>query len=128
MTLLNAHSRHGVHLVASVLVIYWCGAPSPPTAATGQWGPAGGHLDSGDASLSATAAPELLEEAVLLAHFPSAPINVGLSTYRCRTAAEPVLHLDVCFAPIADVIAPTLVVSDGLAEPNPSISEVFQHP
>ncbi len=79
-----------------------------------------------DVSLSVAAARGLLEEAALLAHVHSATINFRLLTYRCRTAAEPAPHLDVCFAVFADVIAPTLVVSDGLAEPNPSISEVFQ--
>lgn len=68
----------------------------------------------------------LIAEEAPLAHVHSAPINFRLLTYRCRTAAESVLHLDVCFVVFADVIAPTLVVSDGLAEPNPSISEVFR--
>ena len=95
---------------------------------TGSGDPPVGTCVAVDVSLSVAASRGLLEEAALLAHVHSSPINVGLLTYRCRTAAEPVPHLDVCFSLFADVIAPTLVVSDGLAEPNPSISEVFQRP
>ncbi len=80
LAFLDAGHRDGAHLVASVLVIdagglvllarhhrYW------------QWGPLGGHLDPGDASLSAAAARELLEEAALAAHVHPAPIDVRLS-------------------------------------------------
>ena len=77
-------------------------------------GPLGGHLDPGDASLSAAAARELLEEAALAALVHPAPIDVRLSSYRCRTTTELVPHLDVCFAAFIAAPAPALIANDEL--------------
>ena len=91
---LDAGDRDGAHLVASVLVVNTVGLVLlAHHRRYRQWGPLGGHLDSGDASLSAAAARELLEEAVLAADVHPAPIDVRLSSYRCRTATEPVLRI-----------------------------------
>jgi 8-oxo-dGTP pyrophosphatase MutT (NUDIX family) len=116
LAFMGAGHRDRAHLVASVLVIdehaglvllarphrYW------------RWGPLGGHLDPGDAGLSAAAARELLEEAALAAYVHPAPIDVRLSSYRCRTTTEPVHHLDVLFAATATTPAPALVASNEL--------------
>ena len=79
-------------------------------------GPLGGHVESGDAGLSDAAARELLEEAALVARVHPAPIDVHLSTYRCRTTTEPVLHFDVLFAAIVAGPTPAVVASDELAD------------
>jgi 8-oxo-dGTP pyrophosphatase MutT (NUDIX family) len=115
LAFLDAGHRDGAHLVASVLVVETGGLVLLARHRRyGQWGPLGGHLDSGDASLSAAAARELLEEAALTAHVQPAPIDVHLSSYRCRTAAEPLLHLDVLFAAFVAAPAPALVANDEL--------------
>ncbi len=114
LAFLDAGHCDGAHLVASVLVVETGGLVLLARHRRyGQWGPLGGHLDSGDASLSAAAARELLEEAALTAHVQPAPIDVRLSSYRCRTA-EPLLHLDVLFAAIVAAPAPALVANDEL--------------
>lgn len=115
LAFLDAGHRDGAHLVASVLVVETGGLVLLARHRRyGRWGPLGGHLDSGDASLSAAAARELLEEAALTANVHPAPIDVRLSSYRCRTAAEPLLHLDVLFAAFVAAPAPALVASDEL--------------
>lgn len=115
LAFLEAGHRGGAHLVASVLVVDAGGLVLLARHRRyGQWGPLGGHLDSGDASLGAGAARELFEEAGLVAHVHPAPIDVRLSSYPCRTVAEPVLHLDVQFVAFASARAPALVASDEL--------------
>lgn len=108
--------NHGhAHLVASVVVV---GADGLVLLARhrryGKWGPVGGHVEPGDANLRAAAARELLEEAALVARVHPTPIDVRLSSYRCRTTTEPVPHLDVLFAASAAGRAPDLVASDEL--------------
>jgi 8-oxo-dGTP pyrophosphatase MutT (NUDIX family) len=115
LAFLDAGHRDGAHLVASVLVVETSGLVLLARHRRyGRWGPLGGHLDSDDASLSAAAARELLEEAALTAHVHPAPIDVGISSYRCRTATEPLLHLDVLFAAFVAAPAPALVANDEL--------------
>jgi len=80
----------------------------------GRWGPIGGHVDQGDSSLSAAAARELLEETGLAAGVGSAPIDVRLFSYPCRTSTEPVPHLDVRFAAFIGISTPELVANDEL--------------
>jgi 8-oxo-dGTP pyrophosphatase MutT (NUDIX family) len=117
LAFLDAGHRDGAHLVASVLVVDAGGfVLLARHRRYRQWGPLGGHLDPNDASLCATAARELFEEARLAAHVHPAPIDVHLSSYRCRTVAEPVLHLDVQFVAFATESAPALVASDELTE------------
>jgi 8-oxo-dGTP pyrophosphatase MutT (NUDIX family) len=113
LALLNAGHRDGVHLVASVLVVEVAGLVLLTRHRRYvQWGPLGGHLESGDTSFRAAAVRELLEEAALVAHVHPTPIDVRLSPYRCRTSTEPVIHLDVlCSAVVAEPI-PVLVASD----------------
>ena len=59
---------------------------------------------------------ESFEEAALVAHIHPMPIDVQLSSYRCRTNTEPVMHLDVLFRAVVAEPTPTLVASDELAE------------
>jgi 8-oxo-dGTP pyrophosphatase MutT (NUDIX family) len=112
---LGTRHRDGAHLVASVLVV---DAGELVLLARhrryGQWGPLGGHLDPNDASLCAAATRELFEEAGLAAHVHPGPIDVRLSSYPCRTVAEPVHHLDVQFIAFASASVPALVASDEL--------------
>jgi len=115
LAFLDAGHRDDAHLVASVLVVETGGLVLLARHRRyGRWGLLGGHLDSGDTSLSAAAARELLEEAALTANVHPAPIDVRLSSYRCRTGSEPLLHLDVCFAAFVAAPAPALVASDEL--------------
>ena len=117
LAFLDAGQRDGTHLVASVLVVDAGGLVLLARHRRyRKWGPLGGHLDPNDASLRAAAARELFEEAGLAAHVHPAPIDVRLSSYRCRTVADPVLHLDVQFVAIATASAPTLVASDELTD------------
>lgn len=90
LAFINAGHHDDAHLVASVLVVESDGRVLfARHRRYGQWGPIGGHSESGDASLSTSAARELLEEAVLVARVHPAPIDVRLSSCRCRTATEP---------------------------------------
>ncbi len=115
MTFLDAGRRDDVHLLASVLVVDGGGKVLLARHRRyGRWGALGGHLDSSDASLSAGAARELLEEASLVAQIHPAPVDVLLAPYPCRTAAEAVLHLDVRFAASVAARNPALVASDEL--------------
>jgi 8-oxo-dGTP pyrophosphatase MutT (NUDIX family) len=115
LTFLDAGHDDGAHLVASVIVVDAGGLVLLARHHRyPRWGPLGGHLDLGDASLRAAAARELFEEAGLVAHVDSAPIDVRLSSYRCRSVAEPVLHLDVQFVAFTTASAPALVASDEL--------------
>ena len=110
---LDAGYRDDVHLVASVLVVDADGLVLLARHRRyGRWGPLGGHLDASDQSLSAGATRELFEEASLRAHVYPAPIDVLLAPYRCRSAHEPVLHLDVRFAALSTACVPALVASD----------------
>jgi 8-oxo-dGTP pyrophosphatase MutT (NUDIX family) len=115
MTFIDAGHFDDAHLVASVLVIDSDGLVLLARHRRyGQWGPIGGHVEPRDASLSAAAARELLEEATLVARIHPSPIDVLLSSFRCRTSTEPVLHLDVIFAAFVSGSAPALVNSDEL--------------
>lgn len=115
LAFINAGHHDDDHLVASVVVVEADGLVLLARHRRyGQWGPLGGHFESGDASLSAAAARELLEEAALEARVHPAPIDVRLSSYRCRTITEPLLHLDVLFAAFAAGPTPALVASDEL--------------
>jgi 8-oxo-dGTP pyrophosphatase MutT (NUDIX family) len=117
LAFLDRGHRDGAHLVTSVFVIDAGGLVLLARHRRyGQWGPLGGHLESGDASLGAAAARELFEEAALAAQVHPAPIDVLLSSYRCRTVTEPVSHLDVLFAASVAVAAPAVVASDEMAE------------
>lgn len=117
LAFLNAGDRDDAHLVASVLVVEADGLVLLARHRRyGQWGPVGGHVESGDASLSDAAARELTEESALVARVHPAPIDVHLSTYRCRTTTEPVLHLDVLFAAIVAGPTPDLVANEELAD------------
>jgi 8-oxo-dGTP pyrophosphatase MutT (NUDIX family) len=112
---LDGPDREGSHLVASVVVVDVDGLVLLARHRRyGQWGPLGGHLESDDAGLSAAAARELFEEAGLVARVHPAPIDVRLSSYPCRTVAEPVLHLDVQFVAFVTTRASALVASDEL--------------
>ena len=83
----------------------------PATAATGS----GARLaDTWNPVTPVLAARELLEEATLVARIHPSPIDVHLSSFRCRTSTEPVLHLDVIFAAFVSGSAPALVNSDEL--------------
>lgn len=115
LAFLDSGHRDGAHLVASVLVVDAGGLVLLARHRRyRQWGPLGGHLDTNDASLCAAAARELFEEAGLVAHVHPAPIDVHLSSYRCRTVAEPVLHLDVQFVAFATASTPAVVAGDEL--------------
>lgn len=115
LSFLDADHRDGAHLIASVLVVDAGGLVLLARHRRyPQWGPLGGHLDPDDDNLSAAAARELLEEAGLMARVHPAPIDVQVSSYRCRTVADPVLHLDVLFAAFAGASAPALVANDEL--------------
>jgi 8-oxo-dGTP pyrophosphatase MutT (NUDIX family) len=115
LAFIEAGHGDNVHLVASVLVVAADGRVLLARHRRyGQWGPLGGHYRSDDASLSAAAARELLEESAVVAHVHPAPIDVGLSFYRCRTTNEPVQHLDTVFVARAAETTPALVASDEL--------------
>lgn len=115
LAFLDAGHRYGAHLVASVLVVDAGGLVLLARHRRyPRWGPFGGHLDPKDTSLSAAAARELFEEAGLVVQAHPAPVDVRLSAYRCRTVAEPVLHLDVQFVALDTANAPALVASDEL--------------
>jgi 8-oxo-dGTP pyrophosphatase MutT (NUDIX family) len=112
---IDAGRHDGAHLVASVIVVDADGLVLLARHRRyPQWGPLGGHLERDDASLCAAAARELFEEAGLAANVHPSPIDVRLWSYRCRTVAEPVLHLDVQFVAFAKASAPPLVASDEL--------------
>lgn len=112
---INAGHRDEAHLVASVLVVDADGLVLLARHRRyGRWGPLGGHLESADVTLLAAAARELLEETALVARLHPAPIDVRLSSYRCRTTDDPVPHLDVLFAAFVARSAPSLVASDEL--------------
>jgi 8-oxo-dGTP pyrophosphatase MutT (NUDIX family) len=112
---LNAGYRDGAHLVASVVVIDADGLVLLARHRRyPQWGPLGGHLEPSDADLRSAAARELFEETGVAAHVHPTPIVVRLSSYRCRTVAEPVPHLDVQFVAFAGATTPTLSPSDEL--------------
>ena len=114
---ISAGDHERAHLVASVMVVDPDGLVLLARHRRyGRWGPLGGHLESGDASLSAAGARELLEETALVARIHPAPIDVHLSPYRCRTTTEPVLHLDVLFVASTAGATPTLVASEELTE------------
>ena len=116
LAFLEAGHGRGTHLVASVLVVDAGGLVLLARHRRyRQWGPLGGHLDPNDASLCAAASRELFEEAGLAAHVHPAPIDVSLSSFQCRSVAEPVLHLDVQFVALAAASSPALVASDELA-------------
>jgi 8-oxo-dGTP pyrophosphatase MutT (NUDIX family) len=115
LTFLDTEQRDGAHLLASVLVVDAGGSVLLARHRRYlQWGPLGGHLDPDDANLCAAAQRELFEEAGLVAHVYSAPVDVRLSSYPCRTASRPVLHLDVQFVALTTARAPALVASDEL--------------
>jgi 8-oxo-dGTP pyrophosphatase MutT (NUDIX family) len=115
LTFLDAGQRDCAHLVASVLVIDDGGLVLLARHHRyRRWGPLGGHLDPGDSSLVAAAAREVREEAALTVHVHPAPINVLLASYRCRTAVEEVLHLDVCFAAFIAAPSPAPIANDEL--------------
>jgi len=115
LAFLDTGHHDGAHLVASVLVVDAAGLVLLARHRRyRQWGPLGGHLDPNDASLCAAATRELFEETGLVASVHPAPIDVRLSSYRCRTVAESILHLDVQFVAFATVSAPALVASDEL--------------
>jgi 8-oxo-dGTP pyrophosphatase MutT (NUDIX family) len=115
LAFLDAGQRDDAHLVASVLVIDAGGLVLLARHRRyGQWGPLGGHLDPNDESLRAAATRELFEEAGLAAHVHPDPIDVRLSSYPCRTVAEPVHHLDVQFVAFTTAWAPALIASDEL--------------
>ena len=115
LALINNGRPDDAHLVASALVVEANGLVLLARHRRyGQWGPLGGHVESADASLSGAAARELFEEAALVARVHSAPIDVRLSSYRCRTTTEPVIHLDVLFAAFVAGAAPDLVAGDEL--------------
>ena len=116
LAFLDAGHRDGAHLVASVLVVDADGLVLLARHRRyPQWGPLGGHLDTNDASLCAAAGRELFEEAGLVAHVHPAPIDVHLSSYRCRTVAEPVLHLDVQFVAFVTASTPAVVAGDEMS-------------
>ena len=115
LVFLGAGHRDTAHLVASVLVVDADGLVLLARHRRyPRWGPLGGHLEPNDAGLCTAAARELFEEAGLVAHVHPAPIDVRLSTYRCRTVVEPILHLDVMFVAFTPARAPDLVASDEL--------------
>ncbi len=114
-TFLRAGNFDGTHLVASVVVVDGDGLVLLARHRRyGQWGPLGGHLERQDATLSATAARELFEEAGLVAHVQPALIDVRLSSYPCRTVDEPALHLDVQFVAVIETSDQSLVASEEL--------------
>ena len=112
LAFLGAGPRDDAHLVASVIVVNDDGLVLLARHRRyGRWGPLGGHLEAGDESIAATAARELIEETSLAAHVHPAPIDVRLSSYPCRTAINPVPHLDVCFVARVDARARQLLAS-----------------
>jgi 8-oxo-dGTP pyrophosphatase MutT (NUDIX family) len=114
LAFLDGGHSDGAHLVASVLVVDAGGLVLLARHRRyPRWGPLGGHLEPKDANLCAAAKRELFEEASLIAHIHPASIDVRLSSYRCRTVAEPVLHLDVQFVAFAASV-PALVANDEL--------------
>jgi 8-oxo-dGTP pyrophosphatase MutT (NUDIX family) len=107
--------RAGAHLVASVVVVDADGLVLLARHRRyPQWGPLGGHLDLNDASLRAAAGRELFEEVALTANVHPAPIDVRLTSYRCRIVAEPVPHLDVQFVAFAAASTPALIANQEL--------------
>jgi len=115
MAFLDVGHGDGAHLVASVVDVDAGGMVLlAHHRRYGKWGPLGGHVENIDASLAAAAARELLEEAALAAIVLPAPLDVCLSSYLCRTVAEPVPHLDVRFAAVTEAHAPALVASNEL--------------
>jgi 8-oxo-dGTP pyrophosphatase MutT (NUDIX family) len=112
---LEAGRTDGDHLVASVVVVDAGGLVLLARHRRyPRWGPLGGHMEPNDADLCAAAARELFEETGLTAPVQPGPIDVRLSSYRCRTVAEPVHHLDVQFVAFAAASTPTLFPSDEL--------------
>lgn len=112
---LHAGDRVGAHLISSVIVVDAGGLVLLARHRRyGKWGAIGGHVDQGDASLSAAAARELLEETGIAATMSPAPIDVRLFAYPCRTSSEPVPHLDVRFAAFIGTSTPDLVANDEL--------------
>jgi 8-oxo-dGTP pyrophosphatase MutT (NUDIX family) len=117
LAFLDAGHHDGAHLVGSVIVVDTGGLVLLARHHRyPKWGPLGGHLEPNDASLCVAAARELFEEAGLVAAVHPTPIDVRLSSYRCRNVAGPVLHLDVQFVAYAASSAPALVASDELTE------------
>jgi 8-oxo-dGTP pyrophosphatase MutT (NUDIX family) len=115
LTYLDAGECEGAHLLASVVVVDAGGSVLLARHRRyGQWGPLGGHVDPSDTSLRAAATRELFEESGLTARVDPAPIDVRLSSYPCRTAVEPVVHLDVQFVALATGCAPAVVASNEL--------------
>jgi 8-oxo-dGTP pyrophosphatase MutT (NUDIX family) len=112
---LDIADRNGAHLVASVVAVDADGfVLLARHRRYPRWGPLGGHLELDDASLCAAATRELLEEASLVAQVHTAPIDVRLTSYRCRTVTDPVHHLDVQFVAIVTSSAPALVPNNEL--------------
>jgi 8-oxo-dGTP pyrophosphatase MutT (NUDIX family) len=115
LAFLNEGNRDVAHLVASVVVVDADGLVLLVRHRRyPRWGPLGGHLDPNDASLCTAAGRELLEEVSLKAMVHPAPIDVRLTSYRCRSVTEPVLHLDVQFVAFATASTPALVASEEL--------------
>lgn len=115
LAFLEGGHRDDDHLVASVLVVDPGGLVILARHRRyRQWGPLGGHLESGDAGLCAAAARELFEETGLVAHVNPAPVDVRLSSFRCRTVADPILHLDAQFIALSTTNAPALISNDEL--------------
>jgi 8-oxo-dGTP pyrophosphatase MutT (NUDIX family) len=115
LAFIDADNLVGAHLIASVIVVDARGLVLLARHRRyGRWGPIGGHVDQGDASLSAGAARELLEETGLAATINSAPIDVRLFSYPCRTSSEPVPHLDVRFVAFIGTSSPDIVANDEL--------------
>src|ERR1700685_67488 len=115
LSFLDAGHRDHDHLVASVVVVDAGGLVLLARHRRyPRWGPLRGHLGAAAASLCAAAARELFEETGLAAQVHPAPIDVRLSSYRCRTVDEPVSHLAVPFVAFTAASAPALVASDEL--------------
>lgn len=115
--LLEEGDRDGIHLVASAFVVDVKGLVLLARHRRyGQWGPVGGHVEASDADLRAAASREISEETGLAATVGPVPLDVILSSYRCRTMAQPMCHLDVLFVALTTESSPHLVVTDELTE------------